>query len=230
MATYLELVKDLARESGTAGGPDAITTVSGLSGRPAKLANWIKQAYINIQISERDWGWLTATFTAPLIPGTAVYTAASFALTRFAAWSSDRDGYYPFSIYDPAIGLSDERELPQITHEQWRARWGRGDQSSPYWNTPVEWAISPRKELEFGPYPDGAYVIRGQYQKGPQELVNNTDVPEMPERFHQLIVWEGLRLMMLHDGAYDEAAFPTIEVARLRHLLDLDQLPEIVVP
>lgn len=229
MATYLELVKDLARESGSMD-PAAVTTVVGLTGRPAKMAEWVSQAYITIQNNRRDWGWLVSEFSNALSIGTAAYTPASFNLTRFSSWMGDRDWYAPLSIYDPATGLSDEHEIPQVSYEYWRSRYGRGDQTITYWNRPTEWAVSPRNEIVFGPYPDKAYVIRGQYQKGPQILAANTDVPEMPSRFHNMIVWEAHRLMLLHDGAYQEAQFPMAEMVALRHQLEMDQLPEVTIP
>lgn len=227
MATYLELVQDLARESGSMD-PSNITTVTGLTGRSAKMANWVKQAWTNIQNSRRDWGWMVCEFTDTLIPGTAVYTANSFNLTRFSRWAVDRHWYMPLSLRDDSIGLSDEHEIPQISYEEWRSLYGRGDQTDQH--RPTVWAISPKNELVFGAYPDDDYTVRGQYVKGPQILAANADIPEMPERFHQLIMWEALRLLMLHDGAFNEASFPTQEMAILRQELEFDQLPEVIVP
>lgn len=227
MHTYLELVKALARKSGSMD-EDQITTVVGLSGRSRKMANWVQEAYDNIQNHRRDWGWLVADFSWPLIIGTSVYTAASFNLTRFASWIVDKGWYKPLTIYDPAIGVSDETAIPQISYEEYRTTYGRGDQTD--LNRPIAYAITPRNEIAFGPYPDLAYVVHGQYVKGPQTLVNNSDAIEMPERFARLVVWEALRLMMLDDGAYDEATFPTVEMANLRHELEIDQLPEVCIP
>jgi hypothetical protein len=231
MATFLELVKDLARQDGSIS-PVSITSVENQTGRPEKMVNFIQKAYNNIQNSRRDWGWLTEEFTGTLISGTPIYTAASFNLTRWSNWVEDgaSDYFLPMSLRDPAIGLSDEGEIEQVLYEYWRHRYGRGDQSDMYWNRPIEWAITPKKELAFGPWPDAAYTIRGQYQKGPQLLVANADVPEMPARFHDLIVWEALRLLLVHDGAYQESQFPTQEMATLRHELEIDQLPEVIVP
>ena len=227
MATFLELAQSVARESGSFD-PTILTSVTGLTGRPAKIVNWVNRAYINIQNSRRDWGWLFAPFSDELIPGSAVYTPQSFNLTRFASWSTDRDWWQPVTLYDPAVGVSDENAIPRISHELWKTKWDRGDQTNH--QRPVEYAISPRNEIEFGPIPDKAYVIRGQYQKGPQVLAAAADVPEMPERFHDMIVWEAIRLMMLSDGDFQEAQFPTLEMVGLRHQLELDQLPEIAIP
>ena len=229
MATFLELAKKLAREGGGVD-PGSITNVTGLTGRPEKIVNWIADAYTNIQNSRRDWGWLVSEFTGTLSIGASTYTPASFNLTRFGSWFGDRDWYMPLSLYDPAKGLSDEHEIPQVSYEYWRSRYGRGDQSITYWNRPTEFSYSPRNELIFGPTPDKAYKLRGQYTRGPQILAAATDIPEMPSRFHELIVWEAKRLMLISDGAYEEAQFPTMEMVALRHQLEIDQLPEVMVP
>jgi hypothetical protein len=230
MATFLELVKDLARQDGSIS-PVSITSVVDQTGRPEKMVNWVQKAYTNIQNSRRDWGWLIDEFTATLIPGTAIYTPASFNLTRFSNWLRDNQWQQPLSLRDPLIGLSDEGELQEVTYQYWRERYGRGDRSlTEYWDRPTEYAITPKGEIAFGSFPDEAYVIRGQYQKGPQLLVGNGDIPEMPSRFHDLIVWEAHRLLLIHDGAYNESQFPTMEMATLRHQLEMDQLPEVIVP
>jgi hypothetical protein len=231
MATFLELVKDLARQDGSIS-PTSITSVESQTGRPEKMVNFVQKAYTNIQNWRRDWGWLTEEFQGTLIPGTPKYTPASFNLTRWANWVEDGAAIecLPMSIRDPAIGLSDEHEIDQVFFEYWRHRYGRGDQSSMYWNRPIEWAITPKKELAFGPIPDAGYIVRGLYQKGPQLLLLNGDVPEMPARYHDLIVWEALRLLFVHDGAFQESQFPTQEMATLRHELEIAQLPEVIVP
>jgi hypothetical protein len=230
MATFLELVKDLARQDGSIS-VTSITSVEAQTGRIEKMVNWVQKAYNNIQNSRRDWGWLIDEFEVSLIPGTAIYTPLSFNLTRFSNWvRDDWDGYKPMSLRDPLIGLADEGELDEIDYRVWRERYGRGDQSSVYWNRPTEWAVTPKNELAFGSVPDTAFTIRGQYQKGPQLLVANSDIPEMPARFHDLIVWEAHRMLLIHDGAYQESQFPTQEMATLRHQLEMDQLPEVVVP
>src|SRR5687768_15143506 len=122
MATFLELAQSVARESGSFD-PTILTSVTGLTGRPAKIVNWVNRAYTNIQNSRRDWGWLFAPFTDDLIPGSAVYTPQSWNLTRFASWSTDRDWWFPVTIYDPDIGVSDEHEIQRISHELWKTKW-----------------------------------------------------------------------------------------------------------
>lgn len=226
MATYLELVKELASESGSMDAR-AITSVTVEGGRPAKMANWVRKAYTNLQNSRRDWGWLVSDFTGSLVPGTSGYMAASFSLPRFSNWMADREWFMPLKVYDPDKGVSDQHSIGMVSFEEFDRKWRTGTMNN---NRPTEWTISPRNELLFGPTPDKAYVVSGMYQKGPQVLTNNEDVPEMPVRFHDIIVWEAQRLMLLSDGALNEAQYPTMELVALRHQLEMDQLPEVKVP
>jgi hypothetical protein len=69
--------------------------------------------------------------------------------------------------------------------------------------------------------------VRGEYQRSPQLLVANDDVPEMPTKFHDLIVWEAARLLNLADGAYDALSASAQEVVTLRAQLKREQLEPI---
>ncbi len=227
MATFLELAQDVARQSGSFE-PTQLASVVGQTGRAAKIVDLVQKAYRNLQNSRRDWGWLVTTFTQSLIPGNAVYTPASFGITRFSSWMTQLDWFQSVTLYDPALGVKDEGELRQISYELWKMRFDRGDQSNQ--QRPTEFAISPLNEMVFGPIPDKAYTVRGRYQKGPQTLAVNTDIPEMPVRFHDLIMWEATRLLQIHDGAFDETQYSSLETVGLRHQLEIDQLPEIAIP
>lgn len=225
MATFLELAKDVARESGTLS-PSTITSVTNLQGRPEKVVSWTRKAWTNIQNSREDWRWLEGRFSATLIPGAAQYTPASFNLTRFGSWMEDDPRFPSMAIYGPAGQPAvSPVELRQIDHYEYERRYTRGGVQS---GKPTEWADAPDGIL-FHPVPDAAYVVRGLYYKSPQILVANDDVPEMPARFHEMIVWEAIRLMMISDGAYAESGWPQVEFARLRSELERDQLPEVTL-
>lgn len=225
MASFLELVQDLARDTGTLAGGVSLSTVATVSGRAEKLVSWTNKAWRNIQNERRDWLWMRDEFSGALSIGAGRYTAASFTIDdRFSEWMEDSDFFRPITIYDPLIGVADEGELSQIDFAQWVNKYDRGSQDN---NRPVEWAISPTLELCFGPIPDAEYVVRGHYQKSPQTLVANLDVPEMPVKFHDLIVWEAGRLLNIADGAPTETAADAFEALRLRNQLEREQLPPI---
>lgn len=197
MSTFLELVQDTARQSGTLAGGVTLSSVSGVTGRADKLVYWVKRAWEDIQ-NQRDWDFLKSSFEGSLSAGTECYTPVSFNLTRFKKWATDTAFWQTTTIYDPAIGRTDENTLTFIPYDVWRAKYDRGthDQSRP-----IEYTISPSREICFGPTPDKTYTVRGEYWKSPQVLTANGDTPESPEHLHQIIVHRAMVLM----GAGDES-------------------------
>lgn len=204
MATLIQLVRDLARQSGTLAGGSSLATVSGVSGRAEKLVNWIIDAWSDIQ-AQRQWLWLYAEFSNALLANTARYTAASFNLARFGRWGEDTCSIRVMTLYDPAIGKSDEQGIRQIAYDVWKLRYGRGAHDA---NRPTEWAISPMGEVCFGPTPDKAYVLNGEYWKAPQVLAADGDMPEAPGQHHKIIIARALQLM-----AESDESIPTLQLA-----------------
>lgn len=228
MSTYLQLVQDLALESGTFPA-SSITTLVGATGRPAKLAGWVKKAWVNIQNQHQDWLWMrTEPAVATLTINTARYlgpgSSPHFGLTRWGSWVEDTADLMPVSLYDNSIGVSDEGVLEQIEYEVWYDKWGRNTHEA---NRPIEWAISPAGELCLGPKPDAAYKLRFMYQKSPQVLSADADTPEMPTRFHDLITWEAMRLLQTHDGNFNAKQFYMPEMVEMHSHLTREQLPAI---
>lgn len=231
MSTFLELVQDVARESGTLAGGVNIGSVVDVTGRADKVVSWTRKAWRNIQNERRDWLWLQAEFQDTLAVESMRYTAASFNITRLREWRLDRrneDGgtYYPITIYDSAIGQSDESTLRNIAYETWRTRYDRQTHVA---TRPTEYAISPTNELCIGAKPDKAYVIRGEYVKSPQTLTIDADTPEMPSEYHDLIVWEAMRLLAKADGSIESLQFADDEYKRLRFQLTASQLPRMMI-
>lgn len=223
MATYLSLVQDLARQSGTLAGGVTIATVTGQSARPEKLVAWIQKAWEDIQ-NQRQWNWMKAEFDGAITAGTKRYTGASFGLTRLRKWAIETPHHHPFTIYKTATGQSDETELYEIPYDTWRLRYDRRTHDA---MRPIEYAISPANEFCIGPTPDDAYTLRGEYWKTPQTLVGNTDEPEAPSHLHQVIVHRAMMLM----GESDESPI-TIQTAereyiRMFALLCEEQLPPV---
>jgi hypothetical protein len=166
-------------------------------------------------------------FTAPLIIGQARYSAIDLGIiSRFGRWVHDRPGFPVLTLYDPAIGKSDEGKLVERGYDIWRAYYGRGEVDP---NRPLDWAISNDQKLCFGPTTDAAYILSGEYRASLQTLTVDGDVPEMPEEFHNAIVYEAWRLMCVSDG--DAVTIPaTISDYRIvRSNLYRDFLPEITI-
>lgn len=225
MATFLELVRDVARESGTLAGGIALPTVANPTARADKLISWTRKAWVNLQNDRQDWPWMIREFSYAIAISDNRYTPADLGITRFSVWRGDRPRFPTFTLYDPAIGKKDEGAIHQVDYDTWRFQYGRG---APDPNRPIIWAISPMNEIVLGPTPDKAYILSGEYRVAPQVLAIDTDVPELPEQYHNAIVCEALKLL----GFGDES--PTSQTAISEYVLAhqnlmRDFLPEIML-
>lgn len=210
MSTFLQLCGLLATRSGAIG--TAPTTVIGQTGRQAKCVDWIMNAWTLIQNDLPDASWMQAEVSAvAMTPSTLTYSSTALGVSsRFAEWKGDRKInaclYRPWTLYDPAIGQADETELRQISYEHWRTSYDRKTHDPA---RPIYYAFAPDETFRVGPKPDKAYMLRGEYRKTPQVLAADADVPELPSRFHDVIVWRGVMLIAGHDEAdpaYNQAS------------------------
>lgn len=227
MSTFLELVQDLARESGTLAGGVNLQTVTGVTGRADKMVSWVRKAWLHIQNERADWPWMRREFDSALVIDQKRYTAAELGISeRFGQWIPDRPDFHTFSLYDAAIGQSDESALRWMPYDIWRTRYDRGSHDA---NRPSYWTVSPLKEFCVGPKPDQAYVLRGEYRLAPQILTANVDEPEMPEEYHGAIVWEAMKLLGIADESANTASSAISEYVLARQNLNRDYLPEITI-
>lgn len=200
MASFLTLCSRLASRSGAVG--TAPSSVTGQTGRQAKCVDWVMHAWELIQSYHADWGFLQDEWSGELIAGTPAYSSTTFNLERFGCWKGDRPGnsgiYRPTTLYDPAIGVSDEGALSEISFEAWRESYDRGSQTN---NRPTCYCLAPDQTIRFGPIPNKTYNVRGEFRKAPQTLAVNSDEPDMPSAYHDIIVDKAIILMSEHDEA-----------------------------
>lgn len=230
MATFLQLVQDLARDSGTLAGGVSIPTVTNATGRADKMVSWVRKAWINIQNERSDWPWMQREFTSALVVGKTRYTASELGIaTRFGQWigdrpSADRRVFRTFTLWDAATGQADQGDIVQVEYDLWRARYGRGVHDA---NRPTVWAVAPSNEIVFGARPDKAYVVTGEYRVSPQILTESSDIPELPEQYHAAIVLEAMKLLGIADESPATASSAISEYVLARQNLNRDYLPEI---
>lgn len=222
MSTFLELVNDTERESGTVHQASRLSTVVGAKGRQEKIVGHVIEAWRLIQGARTDWPWMRRTATRDLIPAQATYAATDFAvpITDHARW--ERGGEYgrraSFSIYDPAIGQQEETELFWLPFDNWSRIYDFGVHDA---NRPAYFTVSPDRKLCIGPKPDKAYKIRLAYWCKPQVLAADDDVPICPEEHHGTIVWRALMLLSGHDeAAFSLADAQTKFAARFRDMVN----------
>lgn len=202
MSTYLELVQELAVECGVTG---TITTTASQSGEYNRLVRWVAQAYTEIQnMNGGRWRWLRSDFTFDTVAddfeysfGDATDVDAAATITRFSSWRF-ADYQNPPKQYLTSGGVGGQTWLIYAKFDWWRNIYSIGTQTS---GVPHHIAVSPRDTILLGPTPDDIYTITGEYFKSPQILSDDSDTPEMPAQYHQLIVYKAMEKYAGYESA-----------------------------
>jgi hypothetical protein len=218
--TFLELCAAAGLDSGLISSQNTIVAVAGQSGRKLKVVNFVVQAWKAIQNGRIDWAWMRASYNQALTIGQTSYTPAQLGIaTRFRFFLPDAAGFQPHTLYDPAIGVSDEQPLCQITPEAWYTIYDRGAQTG---TRPMHYALDAGKLL-LGPKPDKAYMLRGRYMKSAQVLALDGDVPECPDHLHEVIKWRAIMMLHGQDAAFADRSVAQAEYSRMYRLLCNEQ-------
>lgn len=187
MATFLELAQELRAQAGVGGtGPTNVETATGIE---LRLVNYIKNAWIHIQAHPKDWKWMWRPYLAPSPGGAPLQTIINtrdYLLTDVDSLDVDT-----FISYLTATGVSDRQKMTYIPWESFQQKYSIVDESA---NRPINVARKPNGDLTLYPKPDvTGYSIEFDYYKTPQILAVNGDIPELPLRYHQLLVFEALK-------------------------------------
>jgi hypothetical protein len=214
MPTLLQLTQSLERESGTIYQNQRLRTVVGAAGRHEKMIEWIIEAWRIIQMARADWPWMRREFSHALVTGTARYTPAALGITDFSRWALGDPGFAIAPPDNPSV-MQDLRSAP---FAQWKAKWTRGVYDP---MQPQDFAVDYDGRLCFGPTPDKAYIVSGEYYRSAQILSADSDVPILPSDHHMAIVWRAVMLMGDHDEAPAAVATGKAKYDQaLRNLID----------
>jgi len=186
MSTFVELAQDMRRGAGLSGtGPTDVATATGIE---LRLVNYIKNAWISIQNSPKQWKWMWREYSlaSPLTgPLQSIADTTDYLLTDCGKiWTGT------FRAYLTATGTTDRQRMSYIDFEAYQARYAVVNPTSA---RPLQVTRIPTGGLRLYPPPNDIYSIEFECQKEPQILVANDDVPEMPSKYHQLIVFEALK-------------------------------------
>lgn len=225
MTTFLQLVNDVARESGTMGG-QTIPTVTGASGRWVKLVGWTRQAWEMIQRERGDWTFLRKEAEVTLVIGQPRYTAAELGLSDVAGWGREVDYDCPYSLYDPAIGRADENRMRTIPYRHWRDIYDIGVHDA---NRPSTVSVDDERRLCVGPTPDKAYKLRLSYRRAIQSLTGDSDEPYIHEDYHAAVMWRALMLLGDDDESAIETASSAANYLRIRDAMLREYTEEVTL-
>lgn len=191
---YLELVRRLGTEVGASG---YVQTVQNAEGEALRLANWIKEAWLELQLIRDTWRWRVAEFEVSLPKGQATIDTSAY---------TDFHRVLPEEVFaKPATGNT-WWPLTYVTFPDWQHL----VRSRPSQTGSVMYFTErPDLTIEVSPLPDVDYAVRGLYVKKAQELVNDFDVPLLPEEYHMAIVYKAMMLYAGYESApeiYQSAA------------------------
>jgi len=233
MSTFLQLAQRLRQETGVPGvGP---TTVTGNIGELQRLISWTQDAWRSIQSKHQNWRWMRRSFTVTTTTGVSEYasgaatdTTDAALISRFSRWIVHDDyGLPTFTIYTTALGVANERRMVYMHWDYFRTIYRLGTQTN---GTPAHFSITPANKIALGPAPDATgYTVKGDYQMSAQELVADATTPDMPTRFHMLIVYGAMLKYAGYEAAGDVYAIADKEYGKMMGTLLADQIPQLLI-
>lgn len=220
---FLELVRDVYKESGESfsGGATATTADSSVISYDSLVAGWVNQAWLQIQQMQKQWKWMWSEFTLDLDTVNSDYDLPTPVGTNSkihtVKWEEPLHYYptgdsskYNYIYYMPYNQFADEfRHLKT--------------------GKPTSITQLPNDKIRISAIPDQNYTLSGAGWRKPWSMSNNSDIPDMPELYHKLIVYYALTDHVRWESALD--IMPLVMQKRQEMLSRLmnDQLPDYIV-
>lgn len=222
---FLQLAQRISSEVGASGnGP---SSVLGQTGANLRLVNWINSAWLEIQGLHNTWNWMRKPFSWVTVTGTGDYLPSSITNTLTGNPMTDLRYWYKdtFRAQKQSIGIQDEQWLVEWEYYVFRNTYRFNLQTN---GRPVVFGENPQgKAIMLGSIPDDVYIITGEYQKRPYELVASTDVPDIPDAYHMMLVYKAMVSYGMFEAAGEVVQRAQAEYQNLLTQLEREQLQEV---
>lgn len=225
--TFLQLVNRVRVEAGIAGGD--LAALTSLSLESSRIKAWVADAWIQIQTEQPQYQFMRKENTFTTVQGQSIYTPQQARATVDGTASGAEDlGNWKkdsFRVFTTSTAYADEMLAAWMTYDLWRNVYQYGTMRTQQ-SRPVVLTITPNKSLGLGMTPDAPqYTIVYEYYRKPKDLVLDTDTPDMPDRFHMLVVYRALLAYGVFMSAPEVIDRANGEIGRLQTKLNIDQLP-----
>ena len=210
MSTYLQLCQNMARDIGIPGsGPSSVTSTS-LSEEENSVVRYVKEADLDVQRRWFDWSFLWTEVTMTSASGTSTLTSP----TDLANWNVDK------IIWD-----KDSDDNQQLEYMEWGAYFDSYKVGTIDSSVPEVFSVKPTNVLDLYPTPNSNTSVYGQYWKVPTELSTDSQISEIPPRFHKIIISRAKMYYAENEDAPEILAGSLAEFEDLLDKLEADQLP-----
>jgi hypothetical protein len=217
MATFLELAQATRMISGMQGtGPSSVVNQQGIE---AVLVRFVKDAYTDIQNLREDWKWMEASRSFSTQAGKDTYGFLDLFGTNTPSFKKYQ--YDSFYITDTGGYKSYLRYLDRNTLEAMFLNDTSRDVPSVFTEDPSSASIVLKS------IPSDAYLVNFRYQKAPEELTTNAQVPSLPPAFHNLILYKAIEKLSVYLGSPQIYRAYSVEAAKMMAQLMRSELPKM---
>lgn len=216
--TYLQLLQRLRQECGVSGNNPS--TAQNLPGEMARLANYIKQAWMDIQTMHDDWEFLRQPVSFVTTADQQKYNSNEMLITSFGRLKLDS-----FTIHS-VDDVSDEMILPYMDYEHFKVMYMFGSRRTQT-SRPVVFSTNSQGDFLLGSVPNGQYQIQGECWALPTELSLDNDRPAAPGQFHMAIVYRAMMMYGQYEAAPEVYQHGATEFNKIAARLAAHQLPRL---
>ncbi len=189
MSTFIELARGVRSKVGMQGtGPASVS----VSGAEADIVSAVKDAWVDIQNTRPDWRWMRSRVSFSTTADTSTYTLADIftGSYRHKLWRKD-------TAYATVDGK--KRRLRFIEYDTFVYRHNNDTTTSHI----SEYTIRPEDDALILNTPDATYPVIIDYQKSPQILSLDVDIPELPSYYHLLIEYAAVEKYCAAVGSHN---------------------------
>lgn len=185
MATYLELARTTRLLCGMQGtGPVSVVDAQGIE---EALVRFVRDAYVDVQSLREDFKWMEVSDTFDTTATQSTYTFLDIFLTDTPAFKKWQKGSF---IIEDATG--NKNYLKEMSRDALEQKY----LNSTTTKVPSEYAIEPgTNSIIMKPIPDAIYTVSFRYQRSPEILSTDAQIPILPLHFHNLIVYKAVEKM-----------------------------------
>ncbi|MCK4871058.1 MAG: hypothetical protein KAS93_08115 [Gammaproteobacteria bacterium] len=211
---YLSLVKKVCRRIGYA---EPTTLASGLDSDQSLVAEWVADAWVDIQLMCQRWSFMVEETTVTVLIDKDTYTVAELALPTLDEWIADT-----LYLMDDITGLF-IKKLEKKTEQEIKEM----HIIEPETAEPIYFCDPVGGGLCLYPTPDKQYSIEASFKTIAVTLENDTDEPACAAQFYPVVYHQTMMNYSVSDNSPEDFQWGDAKYEQYMNRLDLKYCPQI---